>query len=133
MPRPLSKPRPEQGARLYDLRTAAGLSQAELAERIGVQQQTIAFWEQSDKPPRSDLLPALAEVLGVRLQDLLVVSEGSRAGRQAAGPAGKMRKVFEEASRLPRRQQEKIAEFVLAYVRQYEVERVGGREERRRG
>lgn len=110
------------------LREAAGLSQRELARRLDVPQQNIAFWEQSDKPPRSDLLPALSEILGVSLQDLLVVTAAKTASkpRPAAGPAGKMRRVFEEASRLPRRQQEKIAEFVLAYVRQYDSERRHG-------
>jgi hypothetical protein len=35
------------------------------------------------------------------------------------GPDGKLRKIFEDASRLPRRQQEKIAEFVTAFINQY--------------
>ncbi|MGD0230364.1 MAG: hypothetical protein ABSC19_08395 [Syntrophorhabdales bacterium] len=35
------------------------------------------------------------------------------------GPDGKLRKVFEEASGLPRRQQEKIMEFVPAFINQY--------------
>jgi len=34
-----------------------------------------------------------------------------------------MQKVFEDVSRLPRRQQEKIVEFVSAYVKQYEQSR----------
>jgi DNA-binding XRE family transcriptional regulator len=33
------------------LRVNAGLSQGDLAQFIGVQQQTIAYWEQADKPP----------------------------------------------------------------------------------
>jgi hypothetical protein len=40
-----------------------------------------------------------------------------------AGPTGKVQKVFEEVSGLPRRQQEKIIEFVTAYVRQYQQSR----------
>jgi transcriptional regulator with XRE-family HTH domain len=64
MPRSLTKPRPPQGAHLAALRQAAGLSQSALATRVGESQQNIAFWEQSDKPPRSDVLPRLARVLG---------------------------------------------------------------------
>ncbi len=32
------------------------------------------------------------------------------------GPAGTLRKVFEEVSALPRRQQDKVVEFVAAFV-----------------
>jgi len=35
------------------------------------------------------------------------------------GPAGKLRKVFEEVSALLRRQQDKVVEFVAAFVCQY--------------
>ena len=76
------------------------------------------FWEQSDKPPRSDVLPKLAEALGVNIQALLS-ENGVIAIKKKGGPNGKLRKIFEEASSLPRRQQEKIAEFVSAFVNQY--------------
>lgn len=67
MGRKLRKPRPTQGARLLALRNAAGLSQTELARLVGETQANISFWERTDKPPRSDVLPKLAKVLGVSL------------------------------------------------------------------
>ena len=91
MARTLTKPRPRQGELLRQFRLAAGLSQRELAGLIGETQQNVAFWEQSDKPPRSDVLPRLAQALGVRVEDLLQ----------------------------PRRQQDKVVEFVSAFVCQY--------------
>jgi transcriptional regulator with XRE-family HTH domain len=127
MPRKLSKPRPKQGARLYRLRTAAGLSQAELARAIGVSQQNIAFWEQSEKIPRSDLLPKIAEALGVSVEDLLLVKASKGAAAPAARPTAKMRAVVERVAQLPRRQQDHIAEFVLGYVERYESAREAGR------
>jgi DNA-binding XRE family transcriptional regulator len=66
MARKLTTPRPKLGAHLMSLRINAGLNQEELAQKVGVLQQTIAFWEQSDKPPRSEVLPKLAEALGVK-------------------------------------------------------------------
>ena len=69
--RKLSKARPRQGARLAAFRQAAGLTQVELAQLIGESQQNVAFWEQSEKPPRSDVLPKMAKVLGVRVEALL--------------------------------------------------------------
>jgi transcriptional regulator with XRE-family HTH domain len=110
-----------QGRRLVELRKAAGLSQYELAELIGEPQPNIAYWELSEKPPRSDVLPKLAEALGVEIADLLSVNGGRvMAARRGGKPPGKLRKVFEDVSKLPRRQQEKIIEFVTAIVRQYE-------------
>lgn len=115
--RKLSRPRPRLGAHLAELRAKAGLSQVELAERIGVPQQNIAYWEQSSKPPRSEVLAALAQTLGVRVESLLREGNGQDPLRKG-GPQGRLRKVFEEASTLPRRQQEKIAEFVSAFINQ---------------
>jgi len=115
MPRTLSKSRPRQGARLAELRRAAHLSQAALARLVGESQQNVAYWEQSDKPPRSDVLPKLAHILGVSVEHLLDV----RTPITRSGPVGKVRKLFEEVSELPRRQQEKVVEFVSALVEQY--------------
>lgn len=115
MAKRLTKPRPKQGRLLTQLRMEAGLSQYELAQMIGEPQSNVAFWEQSEKPPRSDVLPQMAKALGVRIEDLLNGDLGiERKGR----PTGKVRKVFEEVSKLPRRQQEKVIEFVSAFVKQ---------------
>ncbi len=113
--------------RLAELRKAAGLSQYELARYVGVPQPNIAFWEQSEKPPRSDVLPKMAEALGVTVEDLLIVDGGKTASRKAAKsngrPAGKVREIFDRVSKLPRRQQEHIVNWVSAYVSQYEQTR----------
>ena len=112
--RTLNRPRPAQGALLADLRGTAGLSQAELARLIGVSSANIGFWELSDKPPRSEVLPKLAAVLGVSVEDLIAGRKPARRG----GPVGKVRKLFEDVSKLPRKQQEKVVEFVSAFVAQ---------------
>ena len=105
-----------QGARLAALRRAAGLTQTELAQLVGESQQNIAFWEQSEKPPRSDVLPKMAKVLGVRIEQIL---EGALPETRRAGPVGKVQKIFEEVSTLPRRQQDRVIETVSALVAQY--------------
>lgn len=116
MARKLTKKRPQQGARLAMLRQKAGLSQTELARLIGESQQNIAFWEQSDKPPRSDILIPMAKTLGVSVEELLT---DKKTTRKSGGPVGKVKKIFNEVSKLPRRQQDKVVEFVTALVNQY--------------
>jgi hypothetical protein len=66
----------------------------------------------------------LADVLGVGLADLLNVNGKRMVTAQRSGkPPGKLRKVFEDISRLPRRQQEHIIKVVSALVMQYEQSR----------
>ncbi|MBI5194563.1 MAG: helix-turn-helix transcriptional regulator [Nitrospirae bacterium] len=119
MGRKLTKPRHKRGAHLMALRINAGFSQEELSQRIGVPQQTIAFWEQTGKPPRSEALHQLADALGVTIEALLSENGVTVAVKKKGGPDGKLRRIFEDASRLPRRQQDKIAEFVSAFINQY--------------
>lgn len=116
MGRKLKKARPPQAARLVALRKAAGLSQAELARLVGEPQANIAFWERTEKPPRSDVLPKLADVLGVRIEELLDVH--APTGRRTL-PAGQARRLFEEVQKLPRRQQQKVLDVVSAIVEQF--------------
>lgn len=113
MPRKTSRPRPPMGARLADLRVNANLTQEELGRIVGVPQGVIAFWEGSAKPPRSEVLVKMATALGVTVETLLN-AHASPARR--GGPVGKVRKLFEEVSKLPRTQQEKVVEFVSAFV-----------------
>lgn len=118
MPRKLQRTRPKQGSRLAALRRAAGLTQAELAQLVGETQQNIAYWEQSERPPRSDVLPKLARVLGVR-SDHLLDDTADLPKTRRAGPVGRVQMVFEEVAALPRMQQERIVETVSALVEQY--------------
>ncbi len=104
------------GTRLAAARRAAGLSQNDLAAKLGVPQSNISFWERWDKPPRGEVLPELAAALSVGLDELLGVTP-PKPKRTVA--QGRLQKVFEQAGKLPRRQQEKIAEVVAALVAQH--------------
>jgi len=120
MARNFTRSRPKQGERLLQFRLAAGLSQKELAELIGETQQNIAFWEQAEKPPRSDTLPKLAKALGVRVEDMLNIESPTP---KKSGPTGKLQTLFEKVSQLPRSQQEKLMEFITAFVSHYQMTR----------
>jgi len=116
--RTCKKDRPPLARRLTELRQAAGLTQMQLAEKVGVHHSSIAFWELSGTPPRGEVLPNLAEALGVSIDTLLGVTP-PKPKRQAA--KGRLQRVFENAAKLPRRQQDKVAEFVEAFVAQHAV------------
>jgi len=99
---------PDHGKRLKQLREAAGLSQRQLAERVGVIHSNIHYWESSSKLPRADLLLPISKCLGVAVEVLL----GEVKPLKGKAPGGKLGEIFEAASHLPRRQQQKIAEVV---------------------
>lgn len=52
-------------------RESAGISQAELARRIGKSPQQVHNWESGFRTPKLDALLKIAEALGVPLETLL--------------------------------------------------------------
>jgi transcriptional regulator with XRE-family HTH domain len=59
------------GDRIEGAREAAGLSQTELARRLGVKLATIRAWEDDQAEPRANKLQMLAGLLGVSIMWLL--------------------------------------------------------------
>lgn len=102
----------KQPSRLRQLREAAGLSVRELARQLGEDHSNVGFWERTGKLPRSNVLVPMAAALGVTVEELLGQDKPSRV----TNPGGKVRQLFEEVSRLPRRQQEKIVSLLEPFV-----------------
>lgn len=101
---------PRRGERLRALREAAGLSQRELSRQLDTHHSNVGFWERTGTAPRGSVLPKMARLLGVSVEDLLGV-ESDKPKRPAA-PGGRLGRVFEEVSELPRRQQDRIVAVV---------------------
>lgn len=57
------------GQRLHALREQAGLSQQQLADRIGLTQRAYAYWERHPVALRPDQLLKVAEALNVTVED----------------------------------------------------------------
>jgi transcriptional regulator with XRE-family HTH domain len=100
---------------LRRLREAAGISVRELARQIGESHTNVSYWERSGQIPRSDVLAPMARSLGVTVHELL---GQPRPGRMTT-PAGRLGQVFEQVSRLPRRQQQKVLDILEPFVRQH--------------
>lgn len=58
------------GERLRKRRELCGLSQTELATKVGVGQAAVSKWEKGYASPRHDLLPVIAKALGADVDDL---------------------------------------------------------------
>lgn len=55
---------------LYQLRSEKGLSQARLGEMLGVTNKSVSKWENGTAKPNTNLLPRIAEILGVTVEEL---------------------------------------------------------------
>jgi transcriptional regulator with XRE-family HTH domain len=89
-----------------------------LADRLKTTLKMIDYYERRANNPSVEFVRQAARVLGFSVAELLGEEVQIKRARKA-GPTGKVHKIFEEVSKLPRRQQEKIVEVVSALVSQY--------------
>lgn len=59
------------GKRIHDLLEARGMSQRELADRIGVTETSISRYINNEREPRSAILAKIANTLGVSMEFIL--------------------------------------------------------------
>ncbi|NPD13740.1 helix-turn-helix domain-containing protein [Xinfangfangia sp. D13-10-4-6] len=110
------------GDRLAGAREAAGLSQAGLAQRIGVQLTTLQAWEDDMAEPRGNRLQMLAGLLNVSLTWLLTAEgDGITApddpSQAAAVPAGQVRAALADLARLRNQASALVQELVTVEKR----------------
>lgn len=65
----------EFSERLKDLRRQAGLTQVEVAEKLGISQPAYASWERGVKKPTQENLVKIAQILNVSVDYLIGNSE----------------------------------------------------------
>ena len=58
-------------SRIKELRNESGLSQANLAKKIGVTQKAIDYWERGINEPKASYIIALCDFFGVSADYLL--------------------------------------------------------------
>jgi transcriptional regulator with XRE-family HTH domain len=81
----------------------------QLADKLGITQSTYAGWERRTTALKPEFISKLAATLNVSVDFLLGHDNG---GQRKGGPVGKARRVFEEVSKLPRHQQQRILGIV---------------------
>lgn len=71
----------ELGKKIKQFRFKAGLTQEQLAEKMGVAPQSVSKWENAVAMPDISLLPKLAEVFGVSIDDMFDLTAEQRFNR----------------------------------------------------
>jgi transcriptional regulator with XRE-family HTH domain len=102
------------GARVAQLRRAQDITQVELAETLGVSQQTINSYEVGRRRVPVSALPALARTLGVSLEALI----GEKAPPARRGPTPKLQQQVERLSHLPQAKQRLVMEMLEGVLNQ---------------
>lgn len=88
------------GDRVTGAREATGMTQRELADRLGVKLRTVTAWEDDMADPRANKLQMMAGMLGVSIRWLLTGEgdgpEGPAADAPGMAPAGAAKPVLAE-------------------------------------
>ncbi len=71
----------ELDKRIKQLRLKAGLTQEQLAEKLGIGPQAVSKWENRAAMPDITMLPLLSEVFGVSIDDLFDLTTEQRLNR----------------------------------------------------
>jgi transcriptional regulator with XRE-family HTH domain len=96
------------GQRVAVARKASGLTQVQLAETLGIAQQTLAHYEMGRLRVAVALLPSLAKALGVTVEELM----GEETPPAKRGPAPKLQQQIERIQQLPRTQQRFVMQML---------------------
>lgn len=103
------------GRRIAEQRKARGITQAQLAEQLGIAQQTMAHYEGGVSRIAVETLTQVAAALGVSVEELIGTSAKRGAGKR--GPAPKLQQQLERVQALPKAQQlaiSRVLDSVLA-------------------
>jgi transcriptional regulator with XRE-family HTH domain len=101
------------GSRIAAARKAQNCTQQEIADQLGVAQQTYAQWETGRARIQVDMLPRLAQGLQVSMDELVGVKTGPQTKR---GPANNFEKRIERMRKLPRTKQQIILDMLDAFL-----------------
>ena len=112
--RPSKTNRSAFGTRIHTLREQASLSQAEIAEKLGISQQSYAKWERRDVALSVAQLEQLATIFTVPVTAFFAPELTEPL--KPRGPVGRAKKAFEAVSQLPRNQQTTILSMVESVV-----------------
>lgn len=106
------------GERICLLRKAHGITQVQLAEVLGVSQQTVQAYEVGRRRIQVAALPVVARTLKVSLEELFGESSQPARGSKR-GPAPKWQQQIEAISKLPKAQQRFVSQMLETVLAQH--------------
>ena len=102
----------ELGQRIAQYRKAQGLTQTELAEQLGIAQQTMAHYEGGHLRIAVSMLSDLAKALSISVDEIL----NEQTTKKKPGPTSLLQRQMEEIRTQPRTKQKVISEMLQAIL-----------------
>ena len=111
---------PDFGPRLASLRKAAGYTQVELANEIGVSQRVIAYYESETQYPPAHLLPSIATALSVSADELLGI-----APKKNNKPNGdnRLTRRFRQIEKMGAKEKRQIIQLLDTFIEREQLKR----------
>ena len=103
------------GARIAQARKDRGLTQQQVADHLGIVQQTYAHYEMGNVRFPASTLPILSKVLGLAPEELMG-QDAKPKGKP--GPTSYLQKQLEQISQLPRTKQRLVMQMLDAVIAQ---------------
>jgi transcriptional regulator with XRE-family HTH domain len=108
------------GARLAELRKAAGYTQVEFAQDVGISQRMVAYYEGPEAHPPAHLLPDMARVLGVSADELLGLAPLRRVKK--AGNS-RLERRLQQLEKLPPQEKRQALQLLDAFIERGQLKR----------
>ena len=103
--------------RLVRLRKERGLTQAQMAKRLGVSQPVVSDYERGGLRLHGELILKVAEILDVSANELLGLD--TKASPKKRGPQSQLEKQMAAIASLPRKEQQQLLAVVEAFISQH--------------
>lgn len=109
------------GARIAEARRHADLTQVQLADRLGISQPQLAFYEVGRRRVPVSMLPGLARVLAVAVESLIEdeAAPTTIKARSRRGPASRLEQQLDALSQLPKARQKVVSQVLDAMLAQH--------------
>lgn len=104
------------GARVAELRKEQGITQVQMAETLGVSQQTVNSYEVARRRIPVSALPTLAQLLDTSVDELLGTAKKTTSKKR--GPDSKLQQQIEQIRQLPRTQQTFVSKMLDTVIQQ---------------
>ncbi|WP_301103402.1 helix-turn-helix transcriptional regulator [Propionivibrio sp.] len=98
------------GARIAQARKDHGLTQQQLADHLGIPQQTLAHYEVARARVPASMLPTLAKLLTLSLDELIGSPLLKRSSKR--GPASRLQQQIEAVEQLPKTKQQFVSQML---------------------
>jgi transcriptional regulator with XRE-family HTH domain len=95
------------------LRKAAGFTQQELADEVGVSRRMVAYYEVQSEHPPTTLLPSIARALRVSTDALLGLTPITRAAKPRNT---RLERRIQEIEKLDARKKRQIMQFLDTFI-----------------